>query len=235
MIEHRLIERMIKIVRDEAANIEKTGKADVLLIDTAVDFIRTYADRCHHGKEEDILFRDLRNKNLSSDHKRILNELIEEHVQARSMTRALVAARDRYAKGDTGAAKDIAGFMKALSDFYPVHIAKEDKDFFIPCMDYFTRQEQDKMLEEFDTFDKNLIHEKYTKVVEANEKPIAAEPAKPQPLQSKKFKCRACEFVYDPEKGDPESGIEPGTPFKQIPDDWRCPLCGAGKSQFVPV
>ena len=236
MIEHRLIERMIKIIKDEAANINLTGKANVALIEAAVDFIRTYADRCHHGKEEDILFRDLIKKPLTPEHKKILNELIAEHTQARAMVKALVAAVERYTKGDDGASGAVAKLMESLTDFYPVHIAKEDKDFFIPCMDYFTKQEQEKMLEEFDSFDRNLIHEKYTKIVESREKP-ASPPARTEPLQaiSKKYKCRACEFVYDPEQGDPESGIAPGTPFKQIPDDWRCPLCGAGKSQFVPV
>jgi hydroxylamine reductase len=38
--------------------------------------------------------------------------------------------------------------------------------------------------------------------------------------------------VYDPQKGDPDSGVEPGTAFEQLPDDWVCPVCGAGKDQF---
>ena len=42
-----------------------------------------------------------------------------------------------------------------------------------------------------------------------------------------KYICTVCEYVYDPEKGDPENGIEPGTAFEDIPDDWVCPLCGA--------
>ena len=43
-----------------------------------------------------------------------------------------------------------------------------------------------------------------------------------------------CEYIYDPEQGDPESGIEPGTAFEDIPDDWTCPLCGVGKEDFEP-
>jgi len=59
MIEHRLIERMIKVMKNEVNVISATGRARPEFIDAAVDFIRTYADRCHHGKEEDILFRQL--------------------------------------------------------------------------------------------------------------------------------------------------------------------------------
>ena len=51
----------------------------------------------------------------------------------------------------------------------------------------------------------------------------------------KKYVCSVCGYVYDPEKGDPDSGIAPGTAFEDIPDDWTCPLCGVGKSDFEPA
>ena len=47
--------------------------------------------------------------------------------------------------------------------------------------------------------------------------------------------CMACDYIYDPEKGDPDGGIAPGTAFEDIPDDWRCPQCGVGKDQFSAV
>ena len=47
-----------------------------------------------------------------------------------------------------------------------------------------------------------------------------------------KYVCDACGLVYDPEVGDPDSGIAPGTPFEAIPGDWVCPLCGVGKDMF---
>jgi len=47
-----------------------------------------------------------------------------------------------------------------------------------------------------------------------------------------KYKCSVCGYVYDPEKGDPESDIAPGTPFENLPDDWVCPVCGASKDEF---
>ena len=48
----------------------------------------------------------------------------------------------------------------------------------------------------------------------------------------KKYVCDACGYVYDPEKGDPENGIEPGTAFEDITEDWVCPVCGLGKDSF---
>ena len=50
-----------------------------------------------------------------------------------------------------------------------------------------------------------------------------------------KYKCSVCGYVYDPELGDPDGGIKPGTPFEQIPDGWVCPVCGASKNQFEKV
>ena len=47
-----------------------------------------------------------------------------------------------------------------------------------------------------------------------------------------KYVCTVCGYVYDPEEGDPDSGIKPGTPFEELPDDWVCPICGAGKDDF---
>jgi rubredoxin len=47
-----------------------------------------------------------------------------------------------------------------------------------------------------------------------------------------KYQCNICGYIYDPEKGDPDHNITPGTDFNDIPDSWTCPLCGAPKSEF---
>jgi rubredoxin len=47
-----------------------------------------------------------------------------------------------------------------------------------------------------------------------------------------KWECTACGYIYDPEKGDPENGIEPGTSFEDLPEDWVCPQCGVSKEFF---
>ena len=46
------------------------------------------------------------------------------------------------------------------------------------------------------------------------------------------YKCGICGYVYEPDLGDPDGAIEPGTPYESIPDDWMCPICGADKEQF---
>ncbi len=64
-----------------------------------------------------------------------------------------------------------------------------------------------------------------------------AESPKTEPATKKlqKYECMDCGWIYDPELGDPDNGIAPGTPFEELPDDWTCPDCGAEKSEFEPV
>ena len=50
-----------------------------------------------------------------------------------------------------------------------------------------------------------------------------------------KYQCGPCGYVYDPEVGDPDNGIEPGTAFEDLPEDWVCPICGVGKDMFEPA
>ncbi len=50
-----------------------------------------------------------------------------------------------------------------------------------------------------------------------------------------KYRCTICGYIYDPEVGDPDNGVDPGTSFENVPDDWVCPLCGASKDDFEPI
>jgi rubredoxin len=54
----------------------------------------------------------------------------------------------------------------------------------------------------------------------------------PAAATGEKYKCKVCGYVYDPENGDPDSGITAGTKFEDLPDDWVCPVCSAPKSEF---
>jgi rubredoxin len=54
-------------------------------------------------------------------------------------------------------------------------------------------------------------------------------------VEMEKYKCTVCGYIYDPEKGDPDNGIAPNTPFAKLPDSWVCPSCGAPKDMFEKV
>ena len=170
MREHRLIERMVALMDNELDRIGEGNDVNPDFIEAAVDFFRSYADRTHHGKEEDILFRELGRKQLSPEHKKVMDELIAEHVSGRKTVASLNSAKMSYTQGNAGALEDIKACLQELVRFYPAHIEKEDKHFFYPSMEYFSRQEQDDMLEEFWEFDRKLIHEKYQGIVKDLEK-----------------------------------------------------------------
>jgi hemerythrin-like domain-containing protein len=169
MIEHRLIERMLKVVQSKLNDVAQTQSIDPFFVDTAVDFIRVYADRTHHGKEEDILFRDLRQKELSSEDKQLMDELIADHVFGRTTTKALIEANIRYRRGDEAALSEVAAHLQTIVDFYPVHIEKEDVVCFPAFRAYFSEEEDQGMIAEFWEFDRKMIHEKYAAVVKASE------------------------------------------------------------------
>jgi hemerythrin-like domain-containing protein len=169
MIEHRLIERMISVIKDILAKIESKHSIDPVSVDIAVDFIRVYADRTHHGKEEDILFRELNNKPLTEEDRHIMTELIEEHVFARQTTKAVIQANNRYRNGDKTPLADIAARLLTLTEFYPKIIYNEDEVFFPSSRNYFTEEEDQAMIAEFREFDRKMIHEKYKAVVEGFE------------------------------------------------------------------
>jgi len=225
MREHRLIERMVDKVKKEQESVKK-GRVDPFFIDNAVDFFRTYADRTHHGKEEDILFRELAKKNLQPEHKKIMDELVLEHIEARKTVKSLLETKNHFISGDTSLLIDIETLLGHLIQLYPAHIEKEDKRFFYPVMEYFSPQEQDIMLQEFYEFDRNMIHEKYGGLIEE---------IRTQTREVVLMKCNVCGYIYDPAKGDPEHGVSVGVLFEELPENWVCPICLAHKRIFVPT
>jgi hemerythrin-like domain-containing protein len=98
-----------------------------------------------------------------------MDELVQEHIWGRETTAGLVKAKEGYLREKPEALNDLMNHMEKLVDFYPKHIEKEDKHFFIPCMTYFNDAEKADLLARMYDFDRTLIHEKYRGVVETIE------------------------------------------------------------------
>jgi len=176
MTEHRLIERLVSLIQQELERIQSNvavdpefAFVDPVFIDLAVDFLQTYADRCHHGKEEEIFFAALRQKPLRPEHLKLMAELEQEHVQAREATAQLLQAKIAYLRQEEDAVGRVLAQLGLLAALYPGHIAKEDQEFFFPCLDYFTPAERAEILQRMYDFDRSMIHEKYRGIVEQNE------------------------------------------------------------------
>ena len=106
---------------------------------------------------------------MSPEHRQIVEELIQEHAFAREATAGLVKAKEAYLLETPGALDELMEHLGKLVEFYPRHIDKEDKHFFIPCMAYFSDAEQADLLARMQEFDRQMIHEKYRGVVESME------------------------------------------------------------------
>ncbi len=169
MIEHRIVERMLALLGREKNRMRETGAVDYDFIDGAVDFFETFVDRFHHGKEEKILFDRLGAKPLSPGHREVMEQLIAEHAHTRDALRKF--RRLRYAR-HTG--KEMlaaaAALFENLGKWYPAHIEKEDRHFFLPALEYFSEQEQEIMLEDFSDFDRTFVQERYEGMIKELER-----------------------------------------------------------------
>lgn len=175
MHEHRLIERMVALLGRELERLERGEDPDLRFIDHAVDFIRHYADVCHHGKEEDILFREvLAKEGMDEGLRELTHRLIKEHAYGRELTASLDrAARECRSGGGVESVGGIMDALRRLGEFYPRHIRSEDKEYFHQIMRFFDADEQEAMLREFDEFERRVFHERYRQLVEEHEQEMA--------------------------------------------------------------
>lgn len=175
MKEHRLIEKMISLMKTEVNQASEAGALNTEFIKASIDFIRNYADHIHHGKEENILFEDLLEKmNISAEHRDMTVELVNEHEWAREKLRHMENALNEYLQGE-GDVQEIAGYLSEIVDFYSRHIDKEDNHYFRPVMVYFTDEEQNEMIERFRKFDSGFDKEVYKNLVGKEEKRVAGD------------------------------------------------------------
>lgn len=170
MMEHRLIERAVKVIKENIDLMKVKKDVNTAIVELLVDFLSMYADRCHHGKEEEILFRALEKKEMSEEHRKMMDKLIEQHMLARRLTSTIADANERYIKGDKEAFSIILECMENLAKFYPEHIKTEDRDFFGPVMKYFTKEELEEMVKEEYDYDRSFLHLKYDLLVLQTEK-----------------------------------------------------------------
>jgi len=172
--EHRVIERMLRILTVACEKLEGGEEVSPEVFRRAVDFIRMFADRCHHGKEEDTLFPQIE--------KRVPKEggptgvMRIEHDQGRGFVRGLAEAAEKYTMGDKTAKQSIIenarGYVMLLSQ----HIPKED-DILYPLADQICGPaEQKELLEKFEKIERERIgegkHHEYLHLVMELEKQL---------------------------------------------------------------
>jgi len=173
--EHKLILRMITLVEKNTGLLEQGKFRNWQFYLDAVDFIRNYADRFHHAKEEDVLFVELI-KNGMPEKQSPIEAMHMEHDQGRAFVRAIEEAAQKALDGETGQAAIIAENAKGYAALLRGHIEKED-DILYPLAERVLPEEvRARMLDAYAQAEAKTpeLEEKYLKLVEGYEQQAAA-------------------------------------------------------------
>lgn len=173
--EHRVIQKMVAGMSVLAEQLEGGEPADVALLESIVAFLRTFADRCHHGKEETFLFPALIRRGVPS-HGCPIGGLTMEHQKGRVMVGELADAIRGCAAGEAPAREDLIKSLRALVAFYPNHIWKEDYLLFPLAGKVLTPQDQQELMDKFETVERELgldVHEGFDKAATELERRVS--------------------------------------------------------------
>lgn len=164
MAEHRVIERVIAVLETASNQLEQGGDVRPGLFIEATDFIKGFADGCHHKKEEGVLFPAMVAHGVPVQGGPV-GVMLAEHEQGRAITQALRAAAQRLESSDATASPEVIANARAYSQLLRQHIMKEDRILFPMADQLLPPAEQDRVAEGFEHIEHEEtgegLHEKY--------------------------------------------------------------------------
>jgi len=173
--EHQIILRMTKILNVAASKLEKDENISPQVFRKAVDFIQTFADRCHHGKEQDTLFPLMGQRGIPTTEGPIAVMLIE-HEQGRRYVKGLAETLTNYESGNKAAKRAIVENARGYAELLDQHIYKEDNILYPMGDRVLSQSDNEDLLEKFDKIEKERIgeekHEYYLNMIEELEKEL---------------------------------------------------------------
>ncbi len=171
--EHRVIERVLATLETAAHKLEQGQAVRPGFFTDAADFIKGFADGCHHRKEEGVLFKAMTANGMSSESGPIA-VMLYEHEQGRAYTRGMRQAAEKLAGGDGSARDDIVRNARGYTALLRQHIAKEDGILFPMANQVIPAQQHDQVFRDFEHVEHEEtgegVHEKYLALAEALEK-----------------------------------------------------------------
>lgn len=173
MQEHRVIERVLTVLEQAVARMESGAAVRPGLFLEAADFIKNFADGCHHHKEEGVLFTAMVNAGVPG-HAGPIPVMLAEHEEARRYTQAMREAAERWEGGDDEAPVQVRRAARGYARTLRQHIAKEDGILFPLAGQAIAGNRQAEVLAEFERVEHEDVvagtHEKYTALAERLEK-----------------------------------------------------------------
>jgi hemerythrin-like domain-containing protein len=155
VLEHKIILKVVHAFSVIDTQLEHGKAIDTGLIVKIVAFMRDFADKCHHAKEEDILFPAMEAKGVPHAGCPI-GGLLGEHAKGRGLVKALSDAGEAYGAGKAGAVAEMRVAISGIRQLYPNHIWKEDEMVFPMAARLFSAEEQLDMKKAFDQADDDL-------------------------------------------------------------------------------
>jgi hemerythrin-like domain-containing protein len=169
MAEHRVIEQVLNCLEQLAKRCEAGQPLDTESANQAIDFIRTFADGCHHAKEEDLLFPQMEQKGFSRE-QGPTGVMLNEHEQGRRHVSAMADAITRISAGDVAATEVFTKHARAYVQLLRQHIFKEDHCLFPMADQVFSATEQDELARSFSKVEREDLgpdtHERYLRVAD---------------------------------------------------------------------
>ncbi|MEM2909710.1 MAG: hemerythrin domain-containing protein [Nitrososphaerota archaeon] len=168
--EHRAIEKVIATMGWVGRALSERKRVDPYLIEEIADFMGNFADKCHHGKEERVLFKWMEQKGVPKEGGPI-GVMLYEHELGRSYRKAIVEALPSYREGSLEAAEVIAENAQAYANMLSQHIMKEDNILFKIADELMTEKDDEIFLmENFEKVEKEIMgkgeHERLLKLAD---------------------------------------------------------------------
>ncbi len=176
MEEHRVIERAIRLLQKVVERIDAGRDVEASVLADLVDFIRNFADRCHHAKEEKILFQTFAEKGIPVEGGPI-GVMLFEHEEGRRAARAMAEAASKIKDGDLSKSKDFSENAKNYAQLLTQHIYKEDNILYPMGGRLLSEDEKEGILRRFEVVEKEEmgegVHEKYINLIKELERRLS--------------------------------------------------------------
>lgn len=171
--EHRAIEIVLTAMERAAGSLSDGRDVDPALLAECLDFASVFADRCHHSKEEEVLFPLLEKRGVKKEGGP-LGAMLHEHAEGRSLLKSIRGNLDRYNNGDGDASEDLADSLRCYAALLRNHIVKEDQVLFEVADAALSDEDSRQLVAAFDEIEDQKIgpgvHEEYHRMLEELEK-----------------------------------------------------------------
>lgn len=169
--EHEVILRIIAVLNAAVGRLQAGQEVSPEVFRQAVDFIRNFADRCHHGKEQDLLFPALEQRGIPREGGPI-GVMLYEHDQGRAFVKQMAEAVEAWAEGEEEARQQLLEGAQGYAQLLSQHILKENRILFPMADQVLSAEDQEALQEKFEAVEAAMgegLHQRYVALVEGLE------------------------------------------------------------------